>query len=160
MHTDEHLNETKIDLGEGQEETDQNVPVPKGPSSSLEDRDPKGINAHLKVNFEDVIAEPDSVHSFDKIWIWSDALFEVSKLWCYRIISVIFAVPVSLISGVLFAFLSCLHIWCVMPCIKNFLMNMPSIQIIWGSIVDLIISPCCESMGRCFSGINLHIARD
>uniref|UniRef100_UPI00398F6C60 caveolin-2-like n=1 Tax=Pristiophorus japonicus TaxID=55135 RepID=UPI00398F6C60 len=160
MLTDEHLNETKIDLGEGQGEPDPNVPMAKGQTPSVEDRDPRGVNAHLKVSFEDVIAEPDSVHSFDKIWIWSDALFEVSKLWCYRIISLIFAVPVSLISGILFAILSCLHIWCVMPCIKNFLMNMPSIQTIWGSIVDVVISPCCESMGRCFSSINLHIARD
>lgn len=65
----------------------------------------------FKVTFEDVIAEPPSVRSFDKVWVWSHALFEVSRLWCYRLISLLLAVPVSLAAGLLFAVLSCLHIW-------------------------------------------------
>uniref|UniRef100_V9L8R6 Caveolin n=1 Tax=Callorhinchus milii TaxID=7868 RepID=V9L8R6_CALMI len=157
MTTDVHLNETRIDLGE---ELDKGVPPQEEKTPAVDNRDPRGVNSHLKISFEDVIGEPDSVHSFDRIWLWSDALFEVSKLWCYRIISTVFAVPVSLISGFLFAVLSCLHIWCVMPCVKNCLMNMPCIQAIWRTIVDVVISPCCESMGKCFSSINLHIARD
>lgn len=64
-----------------------------------------------QVTFEDVIAEPASVSSFDKVWLWSHALFEVSRLWFYRIISLLLAVPVALVAGVLFAVLSCLHIW-------------------------------------------------
>lgn len=66
-----------------------------------------------QVTFEDVIAEPASVSSFDKVWLWSHALFEVSRLWFYRIISLLLAVPVALVAGVLFAVLSCLHIWWV-----------------------------------------------
>ncbi|KAA8593376.1 hypothetical protein FQN60_009492 [Etheostoma spectabile] len=40
-------------------------------------RDPRGINDCLKVTFEDVIAEPVSVRSGDRVWTWSNALFEV-----------------------------------------------------------------------------------
>ncbi|KAL1272549.1 hypothetical protein QQF64_028411 [Cirrhinus molitorella] len=76
----------------------------------IKDRDPKGINKCLKVTFEDVIAEPASVRSFDKVWLWSHALFEVSRLWFYRIVSLLLAVPVALAAGLLFAVLSCLHI--------------------------------------------------
>ena len=67
----------------------------------------------FQVNFEDMIAEPESAHSGDRVWIWSHALFEVSRVWFYRIVTVLLAVPVSLITGVLFGILSCFHIWCV-----------------------------------------------
>ena len=64
-----------------------------------------------EVAFEDVIAEPASVRSFDRVWVWSHALFEVSRVWCYRLISLLLAVPVSLVAGLLMGLLSCLHIW-------------------------------------------------
>lgn len=67
----------------------------------------------LQVTFEDVIAEPPPVRSGDRVWIWSHALFEVSRVWIYRIVTVLLAVPVSIISGVLFAIFSCFHIWYV-----------------------------------------------
>lgn len=64
-----------------------------------------------QVSFEDVIAEPVSVRSGDRVWIWSHALFEVSRVWFYRIITALLAVPVSLIAGIVFAVLSFIHIW-------------------------------------------------
>ncbi|XP_051996503.1 caveolin-2-like [Xyrauchen texanus] len=82
----------------------------------LKDRDPKGINKCLKVTFEDVIAEPASVRSFDQVWLWSHALFEVQTR-LYRVISLLFAVPVA--AGIFFAFLSCLHFWAVASGVKG-----------------------------------------
>ena len=73
----------------------------------------------LQVTFEDVIAEPPSVRSFDKVWLWSHALFEVSRVWFYRLISLLLAVPLALIAGVLFALLSCIHIWYVVSAAGN-----------------------------------------
>ncbi|MEQ2310948.1 hypothetical protein AMECASPLE_014557 [Ameca splendens] len=84
----------------------------------INSRDPRGINDCLKVGFEDVIAEPPSVRSGDRIWIWSNAFFEVSRVWIYRIVTVLLAIPVSVISGLLFAILNCFHIWMVRPCIQ------------------------------------------
>nr|XP_054605149.1 caveolin-2 [Nothobranchius furzeri] len=88
------------------------------------DRDPRRVNSNLKVMFEDVIAESPSVRSFDRVRLWSHALFEVSRLWSYRLISLLLAVPVSLAAGLLFAVLSCLHIWLIMPCVQLLLINM------------------------------------
>ncbi|KAG9353257.1 hypothetical protein JZ751_017833 [Albula glossodonta] len=126
----------------------------------LEDRDPKGVNQCLKVTFEDVIAEPPSVRSFDKVWLWSHALFEVSRLWFYRLISLLLAVPLALIAGVLFALLSCIHIWLIMPCVQLFLINMQWVQAVWGSVLDIAISPLFSSMGRCLGSITVRVARD
>ncbi|XP_029288303.1 caveolin-2-like [Cottoperca gobio] len=126
----------------------------------IEDRDPKGVNTILKVTFEDVIAEPPSVRSFDKVWFWSHALFEVSRLWIYRLISLLLAVPVSLAAGILFAVLSCLHIWLIMPCVQLLLINMHWVQTVWGSILSILISPFFTSIGKCCGQITIHVAKD
>lgn len=70
-----------------------------------------GLFFCLQVTFEDVIAEPESVRSGDRVWIWSHALFEVSRVWIYRIVTALLAIPLSIISGIFFAILSCFHIW-------------------------------------------------
>lgn len=64
-----------------------------------------------QVGFEDVIAEPVSTHSFDKVWICSHALFEISKYVIYKFLTVFLAIPLAFAAGILFAILSCLHIW-------------------------------------------------
>uniref|UniRef100_A0ACB8FQD5 Caveolin-2 n=2 Tax=Sphaerodactylus townsendi TaxID=933632 RepID=A0ACB8FQD5_9SAUR len=75
------------------------------------DRDPHGLNSHLKLGFEDVIAEPASTHSFDRVWICSHALFELSRYLIYKLLTLFLAIPLALVAGILFAVLSCLHIW-------------------------------------------------
>ncbi|XP_071394267.1 caveolin-2-like [Centroberyx affinis] len=126
----------------------------------VQDRDPRGVNKCLRVTFEDVIAEPPSVRSFDKVWLWSHALFEVSRLWCYRLISLLLAVPVSLAAGLLFAVLSCLHIWLIMPCVQLCLINMHWVQTVWGSMLNIAIGPLFTSVGKCCGSITIHLARD
>ena len=64
-----------------------------------------------QVGFEDVIAEPESTHSLDKVWICSHALFEISKYVIYKFLTVFLAIPLAFAAGILFATLSCLHIW-------------------------------------------------
>ncbi|XP_075967262.1 caveolin-2-like [Anarhichas minor] len=114
----------------------------------------------LEVTFEDVIAEPPSVRSFDNVWLWSHALFEVSRLWIYRFISLLLAVPVSLAAGILFAVLSCLHIWLITPCVQLLLINMHWVQTVWGSILNILISPLFISIGKSCGRITIHLAKD
>ncbi|XP_038135757.1 caveolin-2-like [Cyprinodon tularosa] len=122
------------------------------------DRDPKGINSNLKVMFEDVIGEPPSVRSFDRVWLWSYAVFEVSRFWGYRVISLLLAVPVSLAAGLLFAVLSCIHIWLIMPCVQLLLINMQWIQTAWSSILNIFITPFFSSFGRCCGQVVIYLA--
>ncbi|XP_071383136.1 caveolin-2 [Centroberyx affinis] len=123
-------------------------------------RDPRGINDCLKVTFEDVIAEPVSVRSGDRVWIWSNALFEVSRVWIYRIVTVLLAIPMSIISGLVFAILSCLHIWMVGPCIQCVLVGTRWLQSLWSIVLDIIVRPFLTSAGRCCGGFSIHLARE
>ncbi|XP_005996738.1 caveolin-2 [Latimeria chalumnae] len=130
----------------------------KSPSSeSLADRDPRQLNSHLKFEFVDVIAEPDTTHSFDKVWICSNACFEVIRFVIYKFLTLFLAIPLSLIAGILFAVLSSLHIWFVMPCVKSCLLILPVVQTVWKSITEAFVSPVCESVGQCFSAVSLHV---
>ncbi|XP_066520135.1 caveolin-2-like [Hoplias malabaricus] len=132
----------------------------RGIKGHIEDRDPRGVNKCLKVGFEDVIAEPASVRSLDKVWLWSHAGFEVSRLWFYRLLSLLLAIPVALLLGLLFSILSCLHIWLIMPSVQLLLINMNWVKVIWASILDLTISPFFSSVGRCCAAINIGWTKD
>ncbi|KAL0155180.1 hypothetical protein M9458_049443, partial [Cirrhinus mrigala] len=63
------------------------------------------------VGFEDIIAEPISTHSFDRVWIGSHAVFELVKYIFYRILTTFLAIPMAFIVGIVFGILSCIHIW-------------------------------------------------
>lgn len=123
-------------------------------------RDPRGINDCLKVTFEDVIAEPVSVRSGDRVWIWSNALFEVSRVWIYRIVTVLLAIPFSILSGFLFAILSCLHIWMVGPCSMCILIITRWLQRLWSIVLSVIVRPFPISAGRCCGGFSIHLAKE
>ncbi|KAG9260648.1 caveolin-2 [Astyanax mexicanus] len=172
--------ETEIDLGDGsdsedsegqqpwktqletvlEEEEDEDLASTQSDTRPLiNERDPRQINECLKVSFEDVIAEPMTVRSGDRVWIWSNALFEVSRVWFYRIITVLLAVPVSIIAGILFAILSCLHIWLFTPCVKMVLINTGWLETLWSSILDIIILPFYQSVAKCCGGFSIQLNR-
>ncbi|XP_023560817.1 caveolin-2, partial [Octodon degus] len=113
-----------------------------------------------QLGFEDVIAEPRTAHSFDKVWICSHALFEVSKYVIYKLLTLLLAVPLAFVAGLLFATLSCLHIWILMPFVKTCLMVLPSVQTVWKTVADAVIAPLCTSAGQIFSSVSLQLSHD
>uniref|UniRef100_A0A8C5MDD2 Caveolin n=1 Tax=Leptobrachium leishanense TaxID=445787 RepID=A0A8C5MDD2_9ANUR len=123
-------------------------------------RDPQNLNGQLKVNFEDVIAEPETTHSFDKVWICSTAIFEISKYVVYKVLTLLLAIPLVFILGILFAIGSCLHIWIIMPIVKTFLMLLPSVRAIWKGVMDSLVAPLYASMGLCFSSVKVHLDKN
>ncbi|XP_060926669.1 caveolin-2 [Limanda limanda] len=123
-------------------------------------RDPRGINDCLKVTFEDVIAEPVSLRSGDRVWIWSHALFEVCRVWIYRVVTVLLAIPMSVISGLLFAIFSCFHIWMVSPCVQCTRMGTRWLQSLWSIVLGICVRPFFDSAGRCCSGFSIHLAEE
>ncbi|XP_041853943.1 caveolin-2 [Melanotaenia boesemani] len=124
--------------------------------AAASDRDPNNINVHLKVGFEDVIGEPVSTHSFDRVWIGSHAAFELVKFIFYRLLTTLLAVPMAFILGLVFGLLSCVHIWVVMPVIQSVMMFLPSVQTIWRSLTDMLVTPLFYSMGKCLSSIRVQ----
>ncbi|XP_076124218.1 caveolin-2 [Alosa pseudoharengus] len=143
-------------LEEEEDEEEDEISTQSDTRPLINERDPQQMNECLKVTFEDVIAEPESVRSGDRIWIWSNALFEVSRVWFYRIVTVLLAVPVSLIAGMLFGVLSCFHIWLLTPCVKITLLNTGWLQTLWSSMLDTFVLPFFQSAAGCFNSISVR----
>ena len=129
--------------GKKKKEKKVKVPKEKGPSCvdtlstglDMTVRDRRGINTEIDVSlleerrfrdlyfifqldFDDVLAEPSTAHGFDPIWRLSFVLFSQTKLWIYRILSAIIAVPLSIIWAVIFSLLSVIYVWVVRPIIR------------------------------------------
>lgn len=127
----------------------------------LINRDPKQINEDVvKVEFEDVIAEPDGTHSLDGVWKLSYTTFTVSKYWCYRILSAVFGIPVALLWGFLFACISFCHIWAVVPCIKSCLIESQCISRIYSLCIKTFCDPFFEALGKIFSSVRVALRKE
>uniref|UniRef100_A0A8C5WJ90 Caveolin n=1 Tax=Leptobrachium leishanense TaxID=445787 RepID=A0A8C5WJ90_9ANUR len=114
----------------------------------------------FRVDFEDVIAEPEGTHSFDGVWKTSITTFTVTKYWCYRVLSAIFGLPLALLWGFLFACLSFCHIWAVMPCVKSYLMEIQCVGQFYSVCVRTFCDPIFEAVGKALSGIRVAMRKE
>jgi len=120
-------------------------------------RDPTNLHPDIKVNFADVIAEPDGAHSFETIWGTSYKSYSLVKFWTYQIVTAVLAVPISILWGLYFALLAFCSIWCIVPCIKGFIIWMNFIKKVWGLMVRTFLDPLFESIGLIFTKINIAL---
>jgi len=124
--TEKGDDEKKENKEKAKKEKKVKVPKEKGPSCintlstglDLTARDRRGINTEIDLDFDDVLAEPSAAHGFDPIWRLSFVLFSQTKLWIYRIISAIVAVPLTIIWAIIFSILSVIYVWVIRPIIR------------------------------------------
>jgi len=65
-----------------------------------------------------VLAEPTSAQGFEWVWRLTFLVFSGVKLWTYRLLAAVVAVPAALLWGVVFAVVSVLYIWVLAPLIR------------------------------------------
>ncbi|XP_070558041.1 caveolin-1-like [Ptychodera flava] len=124
-------------------------------SLDMEMRDPNNLNEHVRALWEDLIGEPTGTHSMDGVWRCSYKCFNSCKACCYKVLTVLCAVPASIYWGCCFAMASFDMIWCTTPCIKMYLMQFGACKLLYGTLVRMCCDPCCESVGRCLSDIRV-----
>jgi len=126
----------------------------------LIDRDPNHMNDHLKITFEEIFAEPHpTIFAFDPVWTTSYKVFRNTKLWCYRITTAIFAVPLSVIWGIWFALMACGHIWCCVPTIKTYEICCGCFKGFWMAYLDCCLRPLYEAAGYLFYNIRVRVIK-
>ena len=84
------------------------------------DRDEKHINDHININFEDILAETDSLHGFEFIWRVTYLIFNNSRNWFYGLITAVLAPFLAIFWALIFAFFSAAMVWILMPLFKLF----------------------------------------
>lgn len=147
------------------EKSYQNVPhnippEPKNVRINLYDRDPTNLNGIVKVQFDDIFAEPEGTHSIDAIWVTSHSVFTTTKHWCYRILSAIFAVPCSFCWGLHFACLAFNYIWTIQPSFRSFQIQLRPLAKIWSLCIRAFCDPLFESIALVLSKIRLTFKKD
>ncbi|KFR11198.1 caveolin-3 [Opisthocomus hoazin] len=127
----------------------------------LVNRDPKSINEDVvKVDFEDVIAEPVGTYSFDGVWKASYTTFTVSKYWCYRLLSAVLGIPLAVVWGFLFALISFCHIWAVVPCIKSYLIEIQCVSRIYSLCIHTFCDPLFEALSKICGNIRVALRKE
>uniref|UniRef100_A0A672N314 Caveolin n=1 Tax=Sinocyclocheilus grahami TaxID=75366 RepID=A0A672N314_SINGR len=116
---------------------------------NIDDDDEEDDDDDVKKIHPDVLAEPISTHSYDRVWVYSSIGFESARLWGYRCLTALCALPLSCLCGGLFALLACITVSChrcVMPCIQVFHICLPCVRSLWMSVVNIFIAPFCTSV--------------
>ncbi|OCT85756.1 caveolin-3 [Xenopus laevis] len=127
----------------------------------LVDRDPKRINdSVIKVDFEDVIAEPQGTHSFDGVWKASYTTYTVTKFWCYRILSAVIGIPLSIIWGFIFALISFCYIWAAVPCVKSYQIETQCLGRTFSLCIHTFCDPLFEALGKIFGSIKVTLQKN
>ncbi|XP_034550750.1 caveolin-2 [Notolabrus celidotus] len=139
--------------------TSIHTPTPTPTPTQPVNRDPYGINQHLKVEVSNVLVEPTSLQSNDRVWLYSVAGFEKTRICTYHCLTLLFAVPFALLCGMVLAVLACLHVWFLVPCIELSHTFLPCVRSLCFCAVNVFISPFCTSLALCFSQINILLSK-
>ena len=124
-----------------------------------ENRDPNGLNEHIKCEFYDVIAEPKGIHSFDCTWEMSEVLFTCCKQCWYKLFTLMCGCCIAAYWAIEFAPVVFSHVWVLTPCVQVF-------RLICGFwcknflnlCVRCAVAPCAKAMAPffrfCGDGLN------
>ncbi|XP_041860582.1 caveolin-2 [Melanotaenia boesemani] len=137
--------------------TPPTVPTTLVPSPPV-NRDPNSINQHLKVEVSNVLAEPATPHTMDGVWVYSIVGFEKTRIWTYRCLSLLFAVPFALLCGILLAFLACIRVWFLVPCTQLSHTFLPCLQSLCTCALNVFIAPFCMSFALCCSQVAISLS--
>lgn len=114
-------------------------------------RDGSGINSHVNLTFEDIIAETDANQGFEFIWRLTFLIFSFSRLWLYRIISAVLAIPFALIWAVIFSTINLAVVWFATPTLKVYDLLLHHIHRVWGGLVRAFLDPIFSSIGLIYA---------
>uniref|UniRef100_A0A8D0GNI1 Caveolin n=1 Tax=Sphenodon punctatus TaxID=8508 RepID=A0A8D0GNI1_SPHPU len=113
-----------------------------------------------QVDFEDVIAEPAGIHSFDGVWKASSSSFTLSKYWCYRLLSGALGLPLALLWGFLFACVSFCHIWGAVPCVKSYFIEVQCCGRCYALCVRTFCDPIFQAVGKACSNVRVALRKE
>uniref|UniRef100_A0A1I7UXJ0 Caveolin n=1 Tax=Caenorhabditis tropicalis TaxID=1561998 RepID=A0A1I7UXJ0_9PELO len=140
----------KCQKGEG-EQKDENIAI----GIDLVNRDTNNINNHVQLNFEDIFGEADSQHSWDCVWRLNHTVFTATRLFIYRLVSIL-ALPFTILFAIFFGLLVSINVFIVVPLGK--LLSIPGnlLAKIWNWLVHAVFDPIASAIGLIFSNFNIR----
>lgn len=127
-----------------------------GDRPDLMNRDPNDLNNHLKVQFEDVLGEPEGIHSIDCVWKLSYSCFSFWQSCCYKICTLLCGIFIAMELGCEFAQIAFAHVWFITPMLRKLEINCSVMKKVYGACIGCCLEPCCESCGKIFKSFEKH----
>lgn len=126
----------------------------------MDDRDPKDSVQYLNTSFFEVFNEPsEQYHSIACVWTLSFKIFEIVRIYSYKILTLIFGLIIAFLGGFLFALFAFLNIWIFRPFLILARMALSQIVLIWPVFLIYIVRPFFYSVGAVFSTARIHTSR-
>lgn len=122
----------------------------------LVNRDEKCINEHVRFGFEDIFGEADTQHSWDCVWRLVYKVFSWTRLFVYRLSSLIIGLPAAIVFGILFAIVTVINVFACVPIAK--LLSIPAnwLAKTWSWLVHAIVDPVASSLALLFSSFTIR----
>uniref|UniRef100_A0AC34RJB6 Caveolin n=1 Tax=Panagrolaimus sp. JU765 TaxID=591449 RepID=A0AC34RJB6_9BILA len=119
-------------------------------------RDEKSLQTTIDLGFSDIFGEPDAVRSINGIWKVTNCVFLAVRSFFYKLITLIVAIPLAIIFGLLFAIVSALNVFVCVPVGR--LLQVPAQWIFktWNCLISNVFDPVFRSIGLCFNGITIR----
>jgi len=121
--------------------------------ADMEQRDPNNLNAHVKVQFEEVIGEPEGVRSIDCVWRNAFKCFNCTLGCCYKLLTVLCGIPLAFCWGCEFACLAFYHVWYYTPLVKCYTIQLVACRTLLKLYLEVCVGSVCEACGMFFSRI-------
>lgn len=78
-------------------------------------RDNRGLNNHVIMDFGRVFAEPDGSHSFSWTWLATNRIFTATSVTIYKLLATFIAIPFAVLFGILFAIFAAISVFLCTP---------------------------------------------
>lgn len=110
---------------------------------------------YIQVAFEDILAEPDGIHSITFVWSCSNLCFRFWRSCLYKLMTLTCGLCIAGYWGCEFASIAFWHIWYQTPILRMLEINCVSCQKLWAMCINCWLVPVCEACGSLF----LHFKR-
>jgi hypothetical protein len=119
-------------------------------------RDEQQLQTAIDLTFADIFGEPDALHSLNGVWRVTHSIFTAVRCFFYKLFSIIIFIPAAIIFGVLFALVSALGVYVVIPTGRLFSIPATWIFKLWNYIVSGILEPLGVGIASIFSRIRIY----
>ncbi|XP_077291961.1 caveolin-2-like [Arctopsyche grandis] len=118
-------------------------------------RDPRDLNRHIQVDFNDVLGEPDGVRSLKCSWIFNKFFYKFANISVYIVLSLLVGPILAFCWGIVYGIVAFLWIWVVGPTTRLVTLAFGTIYNLTRPCTQAVIAPCFEACGALFSNIRL-----
>jgi len=114
-----------------------------------------GLNV---INRDDVLGETDNNQGFEFVWRLTFLIFQTVRIWAYRLLATVIALPLAIVWAVVFALINVLGVWGFTPLLRIVDVLLFYVHRVWSGLVRTALDPLFTSAGLLLANIRTNHA--